>query len=60
MIGRVAAIAVDPNDPKHLLLGAAGGGIWESPDTGATWKPRTDQMPSLAIGAIAFDPTTPK
>jgi photosystem II stability/assembly factor-like uncharacterized protein len=57
VIGRVASIAVDPTDPKHLLLGAAGGGIWESRDTGATWAARTDQMPSLAIGAIAFDPT---
>lgn len=60
VIGRVSSIAVDPNDPKHLLLGAAGGGIWESRDTGTTWTPRTDRMPSLAIGAIAFDPTNPK
>ena len=60
VVGRVSAIAVDPSDPKHLLLGAAGGGIWESRDTGATWMPCTDQMPSLAIGAIAFDPTDPK
>ncbi len=59
VIGRVSSIAVDPNNPKHLLLGAAGGGIWESPDSGANWKPRTDQMPSLAIGAIAFDPAAP-
>ena len=60
VIGRVSSIAVDPKDPAHLLVGAAGGGIWESSDTGATWKPRTDQMPSLAIGAITFDPTAPK
>jgi len=60
VIGRVSSIAVDPKDPKHLLLGGAGGGIWESADTGATWQPRTDQMPSLAIGAITFDPTAPK
>src|SRR5438094_6933328 len=60
VIGRVSSIAVDPQDPKHLLVGAAGGGIWESADTGTTWQPRTDQMPSLAIGAIAFDPKTPK
>ncbi len=58
--GRVSSIAVDPKDPRHLLLGAAGGGIWESKNTGAAWSPCTDQMPSLAIGAIAFDPTTPK
>ena len=60
VIGRVSSIAIDPNDPKHLLLGAAGGGIWESPDAGGTWAPRTDSMPSLAIGAIAFDPTNVK
>ena len=59
VIGRVSSIAVDPNNPQHLLLGAAGGGIWESANTGATWTPRTDQMPSLAIGAIAFDSTQP-
>jgi len=57
--GRVAAIAVDPNDSAHILVGAAGGGIWETHDTGATWEPRSDQMPSLAMGAIAFDPKTP-
>jgi hypothetical protein len=59
VIGRVACIAVDPNNAAHLLLGAAGGGIWESTTTGTSWAPRSDFMPSLAIGAIAFDPTTP-
>jgi hypothetical protein len=59
VIGRVSSIAVDPKNPKHVLLGAAGGGIWESPDSGVTWAPRTDQLPSLAIGAVAFDPNAP-
>jgi photosystem II stability/assembly factor-like uncharacterized protein len=57
VIGRVAAIAVDPKNAKHILLGAADGGIWESKDGGTTWSPRTDSMPSLAIGAITFHPT---
>jgi photosystem II stability/assembly factor-like uncharacterized protein len=57
--GRVSSIAIDPNDPAHILLAAAGGGIWETRDSGTTWEPRTDQMPSLAIGAVAFDPKTP-
>src|SRR5947208_13802050 len=60
VIGRVSSIAVDPQQPKHLLLGAAGGGIWESADTGTTWQARTDFMPSLAIGAVTFDPNAPK
>jgi hypothetical protein len=59
VIGRVSCIAVDPNNAAHILVGAAGGGIWESTNTGGTWAPRTDQMPSLAIGAIVFDPTAP-
>ena len=57
--GRVSAIAVDPSDATHVLAGAAGGGVWESRNSGATWTPRTDDRESLAIGAIAFDPTTP-
>jgi hypothetical protein len=56
VIGRVSCIAVDPKNPAHLLVGSAAGGIWESQDAGATWAARTDLMPSLSIGAIAFDP----
>ena len=58
--GRVSSLAIDPGDPKHLLLGAAGGGIWESADGGTTWAPRTDRLPSLAIGAVVFDPADRK
>jgi hypothetical protein len=57
VIGRVACVAIDPGKPSHLLCGAAAGGIWESFDRGLTWTVRTDHMPSLAIGALAFDPT---
>jgi photosystem II stability/assembly factor-like uncharacterized protein len=54
--GRIGAIAVDPSDSAHLLVGSAAGGIWETRDTGATWTPRTDDQPTLSIGALAFDP----
>lgn len=57
--GRIAAIAVDPSDSGHLLVGSAAGGVWESRDTGATWAPRTDGQPTLSIGALAFDPADP-
>jgi hypothetical protein len=58
--GRIAAIAVDPASPAHVLVGAANGGIWESFDRGASWAPRTDYQATLAVGAIAFDRTNPK
>jgi ligand-binding sensor domain-containing protein len=57
--GRVAAIAVDPSNSNHLLCGSAGGGVWESRDRGTTWAPRTDYMPTLTVGALAFNPTAP-
>jgi hypothetical protein len=57
--GRVTSVAVDPADENHWLIGAAMGGVWDSHDAGATWEPRTDGQPSLAIGAIAFSPTSP-
>jgi photosystem II stability/assembly factor-like uncharacterized protein len=59
MSGRVSAIAVDPGDSRHILVGSAAGGIWETRDTGATWAARTDEQPTLSIGAIAFDPSDP-
>lgn len=57
--GRVAAIAVDPHSPAHVLCGAANGGVWESFDRGASWAPRTDYAATTAVGAIVFDPTNP-
>jgi hypothetical protein len=56
--GRIAAVAVDPHNPAHVLCGAAAGGVWESFDRGGSWAPRTDFAPTLAVGAIAFDPKT--
>ena len=53
----MAAVAVDPGDPRHLLVG--GGGVWESRDGGRTWMPRTDGQPTAAVGAVAFAPGDP-
>jgi hypothetical protein len=57
--GRVSAIAVDPSNPAHVLVGAGNGGVWESFDRGDSWAPRTDDAPTLAVGALAFDPADP-
>jgi photosystem II stability/assembly factor-like uncharacterized protein len=58
--GRVSALAVDPTDDSHVLAGSAAGGVWETRDAGRTWRPRTDDQPTLTIGALAFDPTDPR
>jgi len=36
---KLHSILVDPRDPKHLYIGLSGGGVFESPDRGATWNP---------------------
>ena len=58
--GRVSTVAIDPTDRDHILLGSAAGGVWESKDRGASWTPRTDAMPTLTIGAVAFVPSNPQ
>ena len=61
--GRVSTVVFDPgyngSTQPDCLLGAAQGGVWRSRDNGATWAPLTDDQPSLAMGAIAIDPTNP-
>jgi hypothetical protein len=57
--GRVQAVAVDPGNASHWLIGAAAGGVWETVDAGATWAPKTDNQASLAMGRIAFAPSSP-
>ncbi len=33
------SINVDPRDPRHLYIGLSGGGVFESTDGGADWRP---------------------
>jgi photosystem II stability/assembly factor-like uncharacterized protein len=55
--GRVAAVAGTASDPFLYYLGAAGGGVWKSSDGGASWDPVFDKQDTMAIGAVAIDPT---
>jgi hypothetical protein len=57
--GRVISIAVDPSDAGHWLIGAATGGIWETRDSGLSWTPKTEDLPHMSIGALAFAPSNP-
>jgi hypothetical protein len=54
--GRVNAIAPDPDDPSTVYLGAASGGVWKTVNNGASWRPLTDDLDSLAVGALAVQP----
>jgi hypothetical protein len=59
--GRVTALVVDPSNPDVVYMGAAQGGVWKTTQgstPNALWTPLTDTLPSLAMGALALDPTT--
>jgi uncharacterized repeat protein (TIGR01451 family) len=51
--GRVGALAIRQDGTR--LLGSAGGGIWMW--NGTSWVPKTDNMPSMHIGALAVAPS---
>jgi len=47
---KLHSILVDPRDPRHLYIGMSGGGVFESVDAGADWRPvnggvRADFLP---------------
>jgi len=68
--GRISALAM-PADNSNLILGAAGGGVWSSPNinntNSPTWTTGTDNISqadlatgfgagAIDVGAIAIDP----
>jgi len=64
-VGAVEQIAVAPvtsaAGARPALLATANGGIWRTtniltPPARIRWTPVTDQLPTLAIGAIAYSP----
>jgi photosystem II stability/assembly factor-like uncharacterized protein len=55
--GRVTTIVIDGSDPNTVYAGTAQGGVWKTADAGRTWRATSDDMPSLAIGALVMDPT---
>ncbi|MEO0211592.1 MAG: hypothetical protein ABIN66_07030 [candidate division WOR-3 bacterium] len=54
--GRTSFILSHPTDPNIAYIAAAGGGVWKTTDGGETWEVLTDALPSLASGALAFEP----
>jgi photosystem II stability/assembly factor-like uncharacterized protein len=57
--GRTNSIAFHPTDPLTFYVASAGGGVWKTTDGGTTFQVLTDNLTSLACGAVAVDPVNP-
>ncbi|MFP4082470.1 MAG: glycosyl hydrolase, partial [Candidatus Aminicenantes bacterium] len=54
--GRIADIAVNPDNPKEYYVGVACGGVWKTENAGITFNPVFDKQGSYSIGSVAVDP----
>ena len=56
MSGRIADIAIDPNNENVWYVAVGSGGVWKTTNAGTTWKPLADKQPYYSTGAITLDP----
>lgn len=57
--GAIHTVLAHPTNVDVLYIGAVNGGIWRTDNATArrpSWRPLTDDFPSLSIGAMAMDP----
>jgi photosystem II stability/assembly factor-like uncharacterized protein len=59
--GNARALAYDPSNPDHILLGSGAGAMFESTDGGRHWKHFAHLGPGheLMLENVAFDPSHP-
>ena len=56
MSGRIADIAIHPNDDNTWYVAVGSGGVWKTVNAGVTWKPIFDQQSSYSNGCVTIDP----
>lgn len=59
MGGRVADIAVNPQNPSNWYVAVGSGGVWKTTNSGTTWQPVFDNEGSYSIGTVVIDPVNP-
>jgi photosystem II stability/assembly factor-like uncharacterized protein len=57
--GRIADIAIHPDNGNVWYVAVGSGGVWMTENAGTTWQPIFDEQPSYSIGSITLDPGNP-
>ncbi|MBE0638102.1 MAG: glycosyl hydrolase [Bacteroidales bacterium] len=59
MSGRIADIAIHPENNNIWYVAVGSGGVWKTINSGTTWTPIFDNQGSYSIGCVTVDPSNP-
>ncbi|RLD30255.1 MAG: glycosyl hydrolase, partial [Bacteroidetes bacterium] len=59
MSGRIAHIAIHPENEHTWYVAVGSGGVWKTVNAGTTWTPIFDKQTSYSIGTVTIDPNDP-
>ena len=57
--GRIADIAIHPNNDNIWYVAVGSGGVWKTENSGTTWSPIFDNEKSYSIGCVSIDQNNP-
>lgn len=57
MSGRIADIAIHPEDNNLWYVAVGSGGVWKTTNAGTSWESIFDGQKSYSIGSITIDPS---
>ena len=56
MSGRIADIAINPENENEWYVAVGSGGVWKTTNSGTTWSPIADNQSFYSTGCITIDP----
>ena len=59
MSGRIADIAIHPENNNIWYVAVGSGGVWKTVNAGTTWKSLFDKQKVYSIGCVTVDPNNP-
>lgn len=57
--GRIADIAIHPDNDNHWYVAVGSAGVWKTENAGTTWTPLFDNQKSYSTGCVSIDPSSP-